>query len=152
MVTEIDSFKIIGIKIRTTNENNKAVSDLSNLWGKFFSENLIAKIPQKISSEIYCIYTEYESDYTKPYTAIIGCKVENLDVIPEGMVGKTIEKGSYKKFITNGSLSKGIVFKKWSEIWNSKLKRRYSADFEVYGEKAQNPEDAEVEIYVSVKE
>ena len=31
------------------------------------------------------------------------------------------------------------------------MKRDYTADFEVYGEKAQNPENAEVDIFVAVK-
>jgi len=149
---QIESFKVIGIAVRTTNENNQAMNDISLLWNKFFSENLIEKIPNKLGSEIYCIYTEYEKDYTKPYTTIIGCKVENLNEIPEGMIGKEIEGGKYQEFLAKGDLTKGAVFQEWSKIWsNSDLKRRYTADFEVYGEKAQNQENAEVEIYVGIE-
>lgn len=35
-------------------------------------------------------------------------------------------------------------------LWNSDLPRKYTADFEIYGEKAQNPENAEVDILVAV--
>ena len=139
-------FKIIGISVRTTNKNNKAMNDIPALWDKFLSKNLIEKIPNKLSSEIYCVYTEYEKDYTKPYTALLGCKVENLNEIPEGMIGKEFKGGKYQKFI-----AKGVVVQEWSKIWNSDLERKYTADFEVYGEKAQNPENAEVEIYVAIK-
>jgi predicted transcriptional regulator YdeE len=31
------------------------------------------------------------------------------------------------------------------------LDRSYTADFEIYGEKAQNPENAEVDIFIAVK-
>ena len=31
------------------------------------------------------------------------------------------------------------------------LDRTYDADFEIFGEKAQNPADAEVEFYVGIK-
>jgi predicted transcriptional regulator YdeE len=151
METKIEQFKIIGISIRTTNENNKAAEDISNLWSKFFSEKIIEKIPNKISLEIFCVYTDYEKDYTKPYTTIIGCKVINLDQIPEGMIGKKIEGGRYNKSITKGDITKGVVTQEWLNIWNSDLKRTYSADFEVYGEKAQNPENAEVEIFVAIE-
>ena len=83
-------------------ENNKAVRDISNLWNKFLSEKLIVKIPNKISPEIYSVYTDYEGGYTKPYTTILGCKVENLDQIPEGMIGKQFECGKYYKSIAKG--------------------------------------------------
>ncbi|MFT6810883.1 MAG: putative transcriptional regulator YdeE [Saprospiraceae bacterium] len=40
----------------------------------------------------------------------------------------------------------------WLEIWQQDLNRVYSADFEIYGEKAQNPQDVEVEILVAINE
>lgn len=151
METKIKQFKIIGISVRTTNENNQAMSDISILWNKFLSENLIEKIPNKLDSEIYCLYTEYEKDHTKPYITILGCKVENLDQIPEGMIGKNFEGGKYQRLIAKGDITKGAVVQEWLKIWNSDLKRTYTADFEVYGKKAQNPENAEVEIFVAIK-
>jgi predicted transcriptional regulator YdeE len=41
----------------------------------------------------------------------------------------------------------------WSDIWNrdKELQRKYSYDFEVYGEKSQKGENSEVPIYVSTK-
>jgi len=151
METNIEQFKIIGIAIRTTNENNQAVGDIANLWNKFLSEKIIEIIPNKISPEIYSVYTDYEGDYTKPYTTVLGCKVENLYQIPEGMVGKEFEGGKYHKIIAKGDITKGVVVQEWLKIWNSNLKRAYTADFEIYGEKAQNPENAEVEIFVAIK-
>lgn len=44
----------------------------------------------------------------------------------------------------------GIVFEAWLEIWNLDIPRAYTADFEVYGEKTQNPADAEVDIFIAV--
>ncbi|MDP8100894.1 GyrI-like domain-containing protein [Phocoenobacter atlanticus] len=82
---------------------------------------------------------------------MLGCKVENTDVIPNGMVAKTIEDGNYEKFIAKGDLTKGAVYEAWAKIWNADLDRLYTADFEIYGEKAQNPTDAEVEILVAIK-
>jgi len=37
------------------------------------------------------------------------------------------------------------------EINQQKLNRVFTADFDVYGEKAQNPTDAEVEVFVGLK-
>jgi len=115
------------------------------------SEEIQSKIPNKVSEDLFCIYTDYEKDHTKPYTTILGCKVESLDVVPENMIGKTIESANYKELIAKGNLSEGIVFNKWLEIWNSDLDRSFTADFEVYGEKTQNPEKAEVAIYIALQ-
>ncbi len=148
---KIESFNIIGISIRTTNENGQASKEIAELWQKFISENIISKIPNKISNDIYSLYTEYESDHTKPYTTILGCKVENLDSIPNGMVGNSFKEGNYIKTSTKGDLMQGLIVNHWAKIFEMDLERVYTADFEVFGEKAQNPSDAEVDFYVSIK-
>jgi predicted transcriptional regulator YdeE len=148
---KIQKFSVIGISVRTTNENGQAGQDISALWNTFMTEGIAEKIPNKMDSSIYCIYTEYEKDHTKPYTTILGCKVANLDTIPAEMVGKTIEEVTYTKHIAKGNIFQGIVFNEWTKIWNSDLDRTFTADFEVYGEKAQNPENAEVDIFIAVK-
>ncbi len=148
---KIKSFSVIGISVRTTNENGQAAKDIGELWNTFMTEGILKKIPNKIDITIYSIYTEYESDYTKPYTTILGCKVENIDTIPNGMIAKTFSGGNYTKFVAKGDLTKGVVYEEWSKIWNTELDRAYTADFEVYGEKAQDSTNAEVEIFVALK-
>ena len=148
---KIQKFDIIGISVRTTNENGQSAQDIPALWNKFMTEGIQQKIPGKISEEIFCIYTDYEKDHTKPYTTILGCKVESLDFLPENMVGKTVEAADYEKIIAEGNLTEGIVYNKWLEIWNSDLDRIFTADFEVYGEKVQDPKNAEVDIYIAIR-
>lgn len=148
--TIIPPFHIIGIAVRTTNENGQSVKDLGNLWARFMTENIADKIPNKADNTLYCIYTDYEKDFTKPYTAIIGCKVENLDKIPEGLTGKRIPGAEYAKFIAKGNDMQKMVGEAWYTIWNTDLARKYTADFEVYSEKSYRTEGAEVDIYVSV--
>jgi predicted transcriptional regulator YdeE len=148
---KINAFSIIGIAVRTTNENGQSGKDIPALWDKFMAEGFIEKIPGKIDNTLYCIYTDYESDFTKPYTAILGCKVANADNIPKGMVGKIFDGGNYTKYTAKGNLMQGVVFNEWTKIWNSNIERAYTADFEVYGEKAQNPANAEVDIFIAIK-
>lgn len=147
----IQKFNVIGISVRTTNENGQSGKDIPALWSQFMSEEIQSKIPNKVSEDLFCIYTDYEKDHTKPYTTILGCKVESLDVVPENMIGKTIDSANYEELIAKGNLSEGIVYNKWLEIWNSDLDRSFTADFEVYGEKTQNPEQAEVAIYIALQ-
>lgn len=148
---QIEPFKVIGISVRTTNENNQASKDIGDLWGKFISENVLGAIPNKIDSTVYSIYTEYESDHTKPYTTILGCRVENLKDIPKGMIGKSFDGGSYLKLSAKGDLMKGLIVNKWREIWKMDLDRVFTADYEIFDVKAQNPVDAEIDFLIAVK-
>jgi predicted transcriptional regulator YdeE len=148
---KIKPFKIIGISIRTTNENGQASKEIAELWQRFMSENIISKIPNKMDNAVYSLYTEYESDHTRPYTTILGCKVGNLDNVPNGMVGNSFDGGNYVKTTAKGDLMQGLIVNHWSKIFEMDLERIYTADFEVFGEKAQNPSDAEVDFYVSIK-
>lgn len=149
---KIEPFNIIGISIRTTNENGQASKEIAELWGKFMSESILAKIPNKVDNEIYSLYTDYESDHRKPYTAILGCKVENMDNIPSGMIGKSFSGGTYARTTAKGDLMQGLVVNQWSKIFEMELDRTYEADFEIFGEKAQNPSYAEVNFYVGIKQ
>lgn len=146
-----EAFNVIGIPVRTTNENLVCMQDIGALWDRFFSENIMEKIPNKVGSEIYSVYTDYESDHTAPYTVIIGCKVSHLNEVPEGMVGKEIPSGEYSTYLAKGSIPEGSVGEAWKKIWQAEHDRAYTADYEIYGPKAQNPHDAEVEIQIALK-
>ncbi len=152
--TKIEPFKVIGITVRTTNENGKAAQDIPALWNRFVAEKLVTQIPNRIDDTVYGMYTDYESDYKGYYTTIIGCKVNELEQIPEGMEGKSFEGGTYIKITGKGDLNQGVVFNEWMKIWemDKELNRSYTVDFEVYDQRAQNPNDAEVDILVAIKE
>lgn len=145
-------FKIIGISTRTTNKNNQSQQDLGKLWGQFFSENIFEKIPNKVSNNIITIYTDYISDYTDEYTTIIGVPVSTLDDVPDGLTGREFEAGNFQKFIAKGEIPNAVV-NTWIDIWqrDKELNRKYTYDFEVYGQKSQNGKDSEVEIYIAIK-
>jgi len=147
----IKAFSVIGITVRTTNENGQTATDIGGLWNTFMTQGIMEKIPNKVDNSIYSIYTEYESDHTKPYTTILGCKVSSTEDVPEGMVAMSFEEGNYTQFVSKGDLTKGVVYEEWLKIWETDLDRTYTQDFEVYGANAQNPTDAEVDIFVAVK-
>lgn len=144
-------FKIIGIAVRTTNKDNKAAEDLGNLWGQFHSKNIFEKIPNKISSDVYSIYTDYESDYMGAYTTIIGVPVANLDNIPDGLVGRAFPEENFLQYTAKGEMPMAVV-NVWNEIWrnDAELNRQYSYDYEVYGVECQKGKDSEVQIFVAI--
>jgi predicted transcriptional regulator YdeE len=145
---ELAGFKVIGIEVRTTNQNGKARTDIAELWGKFMSQNLIVQIPNKENSEIYCIYTDYESDYLGAYTTILGCRVSILENIPKGFIARDFPATKYQIYTSKGKLP-DCVGNTWMQIWKAEIDRKYTLDFDVYGQKSQDPQNAEVEIFIS---
>lgn len=150
MKTQIETFYIVGISVRTSNEHGQSAADIPALWSRFFAEGIASKVPGKLSEDLYCLYTDYEKDHTKPYTTLLGYKVKDLAAVPEGLTGAMVPGKTCEVFTASGKLSDGIVFAEWLKIWNSNLDRAYSGDFEVYGSKAQDPGQAEVDIYIAL--
>lgn len=150
MENKINAFRIMGISVRTTNENGQATKDIPLLWSKFFTDNIAVKVPGRIGEEIYCVYTDYEKDHTKPYTTILGYKVNDEQLLEDGLVEKYIDPGMYHSIHAKGKHSENFVYKAWLDIWNSSLNRTFTSDFEVYGTGYADPENAEMDIYIAV--
>ncbi len=149
MTTKLDSFTVTGISVRTNKKSDDFAKDIGDLWNTFMSEDILTQIPNRINDTVYAIYTDYESDYTEGYTMILGCRVENTDTIPEKMVSTIIKEGNYTQFTAKGDITKGVIYSEWENIWKSDIQRLYTTDFEIYGAKAQNPQDAEVDIFIA---
>jgi predicted transcriptional regulator YdeE len=148
---KIEGFTIVGLAVRTTNESGQAATDIPALWNKFITENIFTKIPNKTDQQIYCMYTDYEGDFTKPYTTILGCKVANNTAkLPDGLVRKFIPTANYTKVVATGNLQDGAVYKAWVNIWEADINRAYQSDFEIYGSGAQDPNNGSVDIYLSI--
>ena len=145
--------KIIGIETRTTNQNGQAMQDIGILWNRFFSENIISKIPNAVNGNVYAIYTDYESDYTGEYTTLLGLEVSSLDEIPSGLVGREFPKQNFKRFLAKGAMPQAVA-EAWQKIWqqDKELNRLYQYDYELYTEKSQQGDLSEVEIFIGVKD
>lgn len=143
-IATLDEFKVVGISVRTTNENDQAMKDIGALWNKFYFDNIMGKIPQQEGEEIISLYTDYEKDFTSPYSVILGRKVSSINSVPAGMVAKTIPASKYAVFHVEGKMPQELI-KAWRWIWKSDLQRTYTGDFEIY--KKEN----EVDVYVSIK-
>lgn len=146
----MESFTLLGLAIRTTNENGQAAQDIPALWQRFFSENIAAAVPNRLDNAVYCLYTDYEKDHTRPYTTLLGCRVADGTAASEGLETRIVPAGDYREFVVRGNLDEGIIYNAWMNIWQAGLPRTFTADFEVYGEKAANPADAEVSIFIAV--
>lgn len=138
----------IGLELRTNNE--ECSSAMPAHKEKFFKENTIAKISNKVNGNILALYTDYEGDYTKPYSWILGCEVSSLDEIPEGLVGKVIPESKCAVFTTQGEFPQGLIAA-WQAIWKSNLSRCYTSDFELYHSDFDPQKNPEVKVYIAIE-
>jgi predicted transcriptional regulator YdeE len=147
ILTDQDSFFVAGIAVRTTNQDGKANKDIGDLWTKFMSENIQSKISDKYSDDLYCVYTDYETDHTGWYTAVIGCRVAEAG--GDGMFIALVPSGSYRVYTPGGKFP-DCVANTWRNIWEDGSDRKYIADYDLYKAGAKSFEETEAEIYVGV--
>ena len=107
-IVELEEKIIAGIKIRTTNQNGKAIQDIGTTWKKLFSARIYEDIPNKLNNKTIGLYTEYEGDYTKPYTFIAGAEINEKAVTCQKIVSKVIPIGKYAKFVIIGDVQNSV--------------------------------------------
>jgi predicted transcriptional regulator YdeE len=137
----------IGIAVHTSNERFQIEG--VPLWERFYDEHCADKIPNRVDQALMAIYTDYEGDYTQPYTFMIGCEVSSLEEIPEDMVGIEIPSANYAVFVTQGPFPQCVI-DTWQTIWNSDLNRTYAFDFEIYGADF-HPQTNQVKIAIGIE-
>ena len=94
------------------------------------SENLAQQIDGKLSDYIYCVYTDYESDHTGEYTAVLGCKVPDANNIPCDFFTAHIPAGDYHVYKPQGKFPE-CVANTWREIWQAFINRKVdTADYD----------------------
>ncbi|MBI9097722.1 MAG: AraC family transcriptional regulator [Spirochaetaceae bacterium] len=146
-VVEIEEKKVAGLKIRTTNEDMKCLGDMSELWQKFFGENLQGVINNPLGKCSYGVYYNYESDLTKPYDYMAGLEVCEANSDFDNTI---IPGGSYARFTAKGNVQQ-VVGELWQSIWTSGLDRSYVCDFESYRNDSKGMDKQTVDIYISLK-
>jgi predicted transcriptional regulator YdeE len=87
---------------------------------------------------------------------VLGAKVTSDAKIPFGMVATKIPSGKFAVFTTETGPAVKIVPAMWVKI-NSLPKsavggdRVYQSDFEVYDQRAIDPQNSQVDVYVGIK-
>ena len=140
---------IVGMEVHATNANGQAMQDIGALWRRFTEEQVVGKIQHKVSDNIFCLYTDYETDHTGFYTAIIGCEVSEVEG-NEGLSIVHIPASKYQVHQLSGKFP-DKVYAAWQQIWQSSEDRLYSVDYDLYKPGVNSFEEMEVEIFVAVK-
>lgn len=156
-VVEEAGFSVIGIAERTTNAKEMSGEGvIGKQWGRFVQENLAAHIPNKADSSIIAVITDYASDKDGEYTHLIGARVTSTADVPAGMVVKKVPSGKYAIFTSEKGPVAQVVVGTWQRIWAQPKSapggnRAYEADYEVYDERAMDPQNAQMDVHVGIK-
>lgn len=149
----MESTKLIGLKLatKTTNENGQSGKDCGAMWQKFEAENIASQVPNKLSDTIYAVYYDYEHDEKGYFLYFIGCPVEENAIKPSHLDELIIPKQKYYKVTAKGQMV-GCIEEAWKKIWSSNIDRKFGYDFEIYDHRCADWENAEIDIYISVKD
>ena len=145
-IVELEEKIVEGIAIKTSNQNVKSIQDIGETWQKLFANGIYEKIQNKVNNKTIGLYTEYEGDFTKPYTFVAGTEVS---VKTDNC--KIIEKGKYAKFVIIGDVQNSVG-QAWQEIWNMNLKRKYTCDFEEYQNNSEDMQNQEIHIFIALED
>lgn len=162
MIKELISqpeFKLIGLTARTNNKNEKNpdTAKISQLMSQYWGKNLASQIPNRTNPGVtFSVYTDYEANEHGDYTYFLGEQVSSFENITSSMQRLIIPAAKYQKFTTTSGKMPEVVINAWQEIWKMSVndfggERAYSADFEVYDQRASDPANASLDIYIGIK-
>lgn len=156
---QISEIKLVGITTRTSNiqEMSPKTSKIDVTMQKFFDNSMQAQIMErKNPGTVFAVYTNYESNEHGQYTYFLGEEVNDFKDVQPGFEILTIPEQYYMKFISDSGPMPAICINMWQNIWKMKAEdlggtRAYIADFEIYDQQSQNPEDAVLDIYIGIR-
>ena len=146
IIPQSNPINIVGIEIRTN--NTASFKDIPAHWQRFFQAGTMSQIPDKVSNDIYAVYTNFENPGKSnegTYTFIIGAEVSPSARVPDGLSSTVIPASKRVVFdVAAGHPEK--VGEKWMEIWQlDSFDKAYISDYERY------KESGEIEIHVGAK-
>lgn len=158
-LSQLPEIKLVGLSVRTNNkaEFDPVTAKISPCVQQYFQQQWADKIPHRTyPGKTFCAYTNYENDYTGDYTFYIGEEVNSIEDIPKGLESHLIPPQTYIKFTTEPGPIPNTVIKAWQKIWEMSPadlggQRHYYTDFEVYDERAHDPQNTILDIYIGVK-
>ena len=86
IIITLPEIKLVGVMVKTNNqlEADPSTAKIGLMSYQYFNESLANKISnRKKIGTTYCVYTDYESDFTGHYNCLIGEEVEYFDSVAE---------------------------------------------------------------------
>lgn len=156
--TQLKEILLAGISVRTNNGNemNPELAKIGSLFNRFNQEGVGETILNRVNpGVIYSVYTDYETDEHGDYTYFLGEEVRTFEEPSNGLTTLSIPASKYTKFTIGPGKMPQILIEAWKEIWGMNPielggKRTYRADFEIYDNRAQNPDNTSLDILIGI--
>lgn len=133
-----DSFTVVGLTVRTTNEKEAGADGLiPQLWQSVIESDKLSEIPNRVSDDLVVVYSDYASDASGEYNYTLGVRVSSADKVPDGFVARTIQAGKYALIQSEQGPPQEVIPAVWKKI-NSMTpqqlggQRAFQTDFETY--------------------
>jgi predicted transcriptional regulator YdeE len=155
-IHEHSGFYVAGVTARTNNAKEMSGSGkIGDVWETFLQPSLVVKMPHRIGFDLVAVYTDYENDHTGHYTYLLGLPISSHDALPAELIVKHIPAGRYAVFTSSRGPAAQVVQEVWQLIWSMSPEelggtRSFRTDYEVYDQRATDPENAQVDVYVSL--
>lgn len=155
--TEVSEFYVVGIAARTSNQLEMSGQGvIGKQWERLFSEHVLSNIPNRVDSNIYAIYTDYTTEQGVEYTFLLGAKTRDSSQVADGMIAKRVPAGKYAVVTSERAPVVEAVVGAWKKIWSLSPgqlggERAFDTDFELYDERATDPQNSQVDIYIGLK-
>ena len=124
--------------------------------GSFCNRTWWSKIPNKIGVDLIAVYTDYETDHTGHYTYLLGMPISSAETLPSSLTLKHVPPGRYAVLSSKRGPLTEVVPEVWQRIWSMSAKelggkRAFKSDFEIYDQRAADPENAQIDVYVGLR-
>ncbi|MDR3272243.1 MAG: effector binding domain-containing protein [Flavobacteriaceae bacterium] len=146
---KIEKMFVVGVTVRT--DNVKGIEDGINLEKKFISEQVEKRVLNRITHNVYLVYTDYEHGFFGAFTMTLGVRVSSPDNVPEGLELKEIPASYYRVFLCKKN-SINSAQEMWMNIVQKYNKEMtYVVNFDVYVGGLSTKQYSTKELFVSVK-
>ncbi|WP_342571775.1 zinc ribbon domain-containing protein [Paenibacillus sp. FSL R5-0749] len=143
--------RLAGISARTTNAIEiSGKGCIQGLWNNYFaSEHLPAPEATR-----YGCYTNYTDGINGEYTILVGHEISSEESLPEGLDDILLPPATYAIFTSRKGPMAEVAHEAWGAVWawEKQSDRTFTGDFELYDERSLNPENAQVDIYIAVRD
>ena len=157
-VQQHPGFYVAGITARTNNAQEMSGNGkIGEVWQTFLQPGVAAKIPNKIGVDLIAVYSDYETDHTGHYTYLLGLPTTSSSQgMPVNLTVKHVPAGRYAVLSSGRGPLMKVVQEVWQRIWAMSPEelggaRAFQTDFEIYDQRASDPENAQIDVYVGLR-
>jgi predicted transcriptional regulator YdeE len=147
-LVQLTEKQVAGLKIRTSNTEPQMVEKIGATWQRFYGEGIEASLTGRKNEKCIGLYTNYENGVAGTYDVVVGCEVDAAASQSERVETVSIAPGNYAKFVVHGDVQQAVG-DLWVKLWDMKLDRKFSSDFEEY-QPGEDMANAEIHVYISL--